>query len=278
MRRSRGRRRGLSRGVQRHKISAKVSADDGDSDDEDEPKNWKNPFIQRRKLNKLLDKWSQDCFRAYSFICYNLCLVALVKGSDGRIQFASLWRRIIQIIIYTYICFTMIYKIFVSFHRVMTTGRLDFVTFLCVSAGLAQIVGICVSSSALFRPKLTMDVINSWVDMRAYIEILRNGRPLPSSLAASMQVIMTTVGTSFSIFGLALFSLYFTSVPIFTIDMLKAAGVCMPDSSLPQWLWRVVLLPAEFVQFGVPLAPYGYAAHVMILEVGVMREYINELR
>ena len=279
MRRSRGRNRGLQRGVQRHKIAGKITEENGSEDEEEVGlNNTSKLYISRKQLDKSLGKWCQQCFEAYSFVCYKLCLVALTKGSDGRIQPAKIWKRIIQVIIYTLIGSTVAFKMYVSFHRVGTTGKLDLGTFLCFSAGLGQIVGVCVGSSAIFRPRVTMEVINGWVDMRSYLTKLRNGRPPPTSFSASMQVILTTVGTTFSIFALASFSLYFTSVPAFTIDMIRAAGLSILNDSLPEWLWRVLLLPVELFQYGVPLAPYAYSGHIMMQEIGLMKVYVNELR
>ena len=277
MRRSRGSRRGLQRGVQRHKIARRCTEESFD-EGEEAARNSKTLYIWRKELDKTLDKWRGRCAEAFLFLCYKLCLVALTVSSNGRIRPAALWTRIIQILIHTLVGCSVVYKILVSSNQVGTVG-LDFVTFLCITVTLPQVVGICVGSNAIFRPRLTMGVINSSVDMRSYLAELRAGRPPPTSSATSIQVIMTAVGVTFAIFGLALFSLYFTSAPIFTIDMLQTAGVIsIQDSSLPEWLLRILFLPAELFQYGVPLSCYTYSAHIVMQELGLMDVYIKELR
>jgi hypothetical protein len=151
--------------------------------------------------------------------------------------------------------------------------------FVCVSMALVPTVAVLVGLPVWFRPKETIDLLNSWTQISERVKSIdptAKSHPL-DNWSACLKTTANALDGQAIVVGMAAASLSISNLHVGYFTLAKDLGL-VPDGMLPNWAWRIMFAPLE----GLTTVPFmlisPLSANLFFMSIGALDIYLRQLR
>ena len=152
-------------------------------------------------------------------------------------------------------------------------------TFMCISLCLIYLVAFMIGLGIWAQPEETMDLLNSWPDILACLEEIREGpSPTPfDDMSTTLKVIAVFLVSQGIAFAAGLLSLIMSNLPICFFPMAEKYGL-ISQGIMPRFGWQLLFFPLEYFSYVPPVFIGPFSGGILLTLMGVLKIYLEEVR
>ena len=276
---NRARIRPLQHGIQKRKVRSRSNVDAKGIFDSLEQL---IPPEYRPKLYK----FAENCFLFYTRMCCTLCLIPMTLPSNNEALIAkvSAKKQLLNYAVLSLLVLGMTHKFVMLFHYIISVG-LDMTAFFIAATFLCYLVSLSISSSVLFLPGETIDLVNGCHKILAICfqdddddekvgaeDVFADTNT--AVVVTSLCIVAVVIGTAISVGT----GLEFPDLPVSFYSMARQVNLISETSETPRFIWLLLLWPLELAQYMLPAFRSGWAASVMSALIMVAIRCTEQLR
>ena len=124
-----------------------------------------------------------------------------------------------------------------------------------------------------------MDLLNGWPGILSCIQEIREEPALGpfDDISTTLKVITVLLVAQGIAFAAALLTIIMSNLPICLFPMAESLGL-IPDGLLPRFGWQLLFFPLEYLTYLPPMLIAPYSGSILLIMVGVLKLYLQELR
>ena len=236
-------------------------------------------FIPPAYLLKLYN-FAENCFLLYTKACCKLFLIPMrMSVGEKVIAKSSAKKQVVHYAVLSLLVLSMTHKFGSLLDRLVSVG-LDMTAFFIAATFLCYLVSLSISSSVLFLPDETIDLVNGCQKILA--NCFEEGEDFQGVFIDTKTTVVTTsLGIVAMVIGTAIslgISFVLPDLPVGYYRMARDVELVSANSLVPSVVWMLLFCPLELATYMLPAFRSGWAPSVLSALIMVVIRSAEQLR